>query len=199
MAMRLQPLNFDRAYYRRFYGDPRTSVTSRAEMCARARFIAAWCTYIGLAPRRILDAGCGTGMLRAPLLRALPRATYTGVEVSEYLCARHGWIHDSVADFRADRPFDLVVCYDVVQYLGDRAAARALANLARLCRGALYFSALTLEDWRDNCDRSRTDGNVHLRPGDWYRERLARRFRQAGAGLWLRRGAPLTLWEMESA
>jgi hypothetical protein len=61
----------------------------------------------------------------------------------------------------------------------------------------LYFSALTLEDWRRNCDRSRTDGNAHLRPGDWYRARLARKFRPVGAGFWVRRGAPLVIWELE--
>ena len=31
----------------------------------------------------------------------------------------------------------------------------------------------------------------------WYRERLAPRFREAGLGFWVRRGAPLTLWELE--
>lgn len=197
--MRLHPLKFDRDYYARYYVDPRTAVTSRAEMSARARFIAAYLQHVGLPPRRMLDMGCGVGLLRAPLVRSFPRAEYVGVEVSEYLCERYGWRLGSVDTFRARKPFDLVICYDVVQYLGERRATRALVNLARLCCGVLYFSALTLEDWRDNCDQSRTDANVHLRPGEWYRERLARRFRPIGAGLWLRRGAPLTLWEMETA
>src|SRR5687767_4234179 len=83
---------FDRAYYQRFYVDPRTAVTSRAEMNARGRLIAAMADHIGMPVRSILDAGCGVGLLRAPLKRALPRATYTGMEVSEYLCRRHGWI-----------------------------------------------------------------------------------------------------------
>jgi hypothetical protein len=61
----------------------------------------------------------------------------------------------------------------------------------------LYFTALTSKDWRYNCDRSRTDGDVHLRSGEWYHKRLSRCFRRVGAGLWLRRGAPLTTWEME--
>ena len=76
----------------------------------------------------ILDAGCGIGLLRAPLLRAFPRAHYTGLEYSDYLCERYGWTQGSLANFRAD-PFDLVVCYDVLQYLDDRTAARAIANL----------------------------------------------------------------------
>jgi SAM-dependent methyltransferase len=190
--------SFDHAYYRRYYFDPHTAVTSRSEMRARARLIGAFVDHVGLPVRRILDAGCGTGLLRAPLRRALPKAAYVGLEVSEYLCRRYGWRSGPVQDFRADTPFDLVICYDVLQYLPQREAARALANLARLCRGVLYFSALTRADWRHNCDRRRTDPEVHLRAGEWYRARLRRAFREVGAGFWLRRGAPLTLWELES-
>ena len=62
-------------------------------------------------------------------------------------------------------PFDLVICYDVLQYLEMPPQRGALANLARLCRGVLYFTALTAGDWRWNCDQRRTDSNVHLRSG----------------------------------
>jgi SAM-dependent methyltransferase len=168
-------------------------------MRARARLIAAYALHIGLPVRRILDAGCGVGMLRTPLLRALPRADYVGLEVSDYLCERFGWQQGSVANWRSRESFDLVVCYDVLQYLADRAAAAAIANLARLTRGVLYVSALTSEDWRYNCDRTRTDRDVHLRAAEWYRTRLTRAFRPVGAGFWLRRGAPLVTWELETA
>lgn len=189
---------FDREYYERYYVDPRSSVTSRAEMRARARFIGAYATYIGLPVKRVLDAGCGVGLLRAPLKRALPGAEYTGIEVSAYLCRRYGWVQSSIEAWRSE-PYDLVICYDVLQYLDDRAAARALTNLARLCRGLLYFSALTQADWHENCDQSRTDPHVQLRPGEWYRARLRRGFREVGAGFWLRKRAPLPLWELETA
>lgn len=194
----LMETRFDRAYYERFYRNPASSVTSRAEMNARGRLIGACARHLGLPVRRLLDAGCGMGLLRAPLGRALPRAAYTGIDVSAYLCRRYGWIQSTIEDFRAARPFDLVVCYDVLQYLDDARAARALANLARLCRGLLYFSALTAADWRTNCDRSRTDRDVHLRGGEWYRTRLRRHFREIGAGFWLRKGTLLPLWELES-
>lgn len=190
---------FDRDYYRRFYLDPRTAVTSRAEMRARATLIAAYAEHIGLPVRRLLDAGCGMGLLRVPLLKKLKRCEYVGLEASEYLCERFGWEHGSIATWRSSRPFDLVICYDVLQYLDDATARRALANLARLTRGVLYLTALTTEDWRRNCDRERTDRNVHLRPGEWYRTRLRRHFREVGAGFWLRRGAPLVAWELETA
>lgn len=189
---------FDQAYYRRYYYDRRTAVTSRREMQARAQLIGAFAAHVGLSVRRALDAGCGTGLLRAPLTRALPKAAYVGLEASEYLCRRYGWLAGRLQDFKPDEPFDLVICYDVLQYLEAREAARALANLARVCRGVLYFSALTRADWRGNCDRSRTDSNVYLRDGEWYRTRLRRAFREVGAGFWLRRGAPLVLWELEA-
>jgi 2-polyprenyl-3-methyl-5-hydroxy-6-metoxy-1,4-benzoquinol methylase len=200
----IRPMNrtrsaFDRDYYARFYFDPRTAVVSRAEMRARGRLIAALATHVGLPVRRILDAGCGVGLLRAPLKRAFPRSRYVGLEESEYLCRRYGWSRGSLESWRDSASFDLVVCYDVLQYLPDRAAARALANLAHLCHGVLYFSALTRADWRENCDQRRTDRKVHLRSGEWYRSKLRRSFRPLGAGFWLRRGAPLIVWELETA
>lgn len=188
---------FDREYYRRYYFDPRTQVASPHEARVRARFIAAFADLVGLPVGRILDAGCGIGRLKRPLLERFPRAEYVGLEVSDYLCRRYGWEHCGVEEYRSPEPFDLVICYDVLQYLDAAAAARALANLAELTRGALYFSALTLADWRDHCDQRRTDRDVLMRSAEWYRARLRRAFREVGAGLWLRRGAPLILWELE--
>jgi len=127
----------------------------------------------------------------------LPRARYTGLESSAYLCDHYGWTRGSVADFAPPRPYDLVVCYDVLQYLSDRDAARAIANFKRLTRAVLYVSALTRADWRDNCDRSRTDRAVHLRTGTWYRQRLAKGFRYLGFGVWVRKDLHVILWELE--
>jgi hypothetical protein len=91
-----------------------------------------------------------------------------------------------------------VICYDVLQYLDSETASRALSNFGRLCRGVLYFSALTRIDWEWNCDPTRTDSNVHLRSARWYRSRLQQNFREAGVGFWLKRGAPLSIWELEA-
>ena len=188
---------FDRDYYQRFYFNPRTAVTSRAEMRARARLIVGCVQYVGLPVARILDAGCGVGLLRAPLKRALRAADYVGLEFSEYLCRRYGWRQGSIATLRTRERFDLVICYDVLQYLSAAQARRAIANLGRVCRGALYFGALTLEDWRDNCDQTRTDRIPGLRRGAWYRRELSRAFTPMGCGMWLKRGLPLTLWNLD--
>ena len=188
---------FDSAYFRRYYFNAATRVTSAAEMRGRARLIAAILRHAQVPVRRILDAGCGIGLLRKPFADILPRARYVGLETSHYLCARYGWVPGSVIDFAPRTPSDLVICYDVLQYLDDRNAARAIGNLVNLTKAALYISALTREDWRENCDRTRTDRAVHLRSGDWYRRRLQKRFRYLGFGVWLRKDATAILWDME--
>ncbi|MGH7004687.1 MAG: class I SAM-dependent methyltransferase [Alphaproteobacteria bacterium] len=189
---------FGKAFYQRFYLDPGRAVTSRREMELRGRFIGAFIRYSDMPVRRILDAGCGLGLMRPSLRRALPTAEYVGLEASPYLCRKHGWHEGSVVDWRSRHSYELVICYDVFQYLGDRDAARGLANLGRLASGILYFSALTLEDWRFIADRGRTDRDVARRPAAWYRRRLARNFIEAGAGFWIRRGANVTLWSLET-
>jgi 2-polyprenyl-3-methyl-5-hydroxy-6-metoxy-1,4-benzoquinol methylase len=190
---------FDSAYFRKYYFDKATRVTTAAEMRGRAQLIASILRHAGIPVRSILDAGCGIGLLREPFAAVLPRARYKGLEASEYLCARYRWIKGSVVDFEPRSTSDLVVCYDVLQYLGDRDAASAIANLAKLTRAAVYVSALTLEDWRINCDRTLTDRAVHLRPGEWYRRRLRRRFNYLGFGVWLRKDVSAILWDLERA
>lgn len=188
---------FDARYYQRFYGNARTRVTTREETTRRAAVVAALLRQLELPVRRILDAGCGLGWLRDPLLDAFPNATYVGLEVSEHLCEELGWVRGSLTTYRPRGRFDLVVCQDVLQYLSDREAAKAMANLARLSRGALYFHALTREDWRRNADREATDRDVELRAARWYRSRLERHFDHAGLGVHVRRGVPWHQWELE--
>lgn len=190
---------FDSAYFRKYYFCAATRVTTAAEMSGRARLIASILRHAGVPVRSILDLGCGIGLLRKPFAELLPRARYQGVEESDYLCKRYHWTKGSVTDFAVRTPTDLAVCYDVLQYLDDRQASQAIANLAKLSRAAVYVSALTLEDWRENCDRTRTDRAVRLRSGDWYRRRLRKRFRYLGFGVWLRKDVTAILWNMESA
>jgi SAM-dependent methyltransferase len=190
-------VQFDAEFYRRYYHDPATRVSTRAEQECVARLACAFTACLGFRVRRVLDAGCGLGHMRRAVRQFFPRARYVGLEASEYLARRCGWVHAGLEDYRPRAPFDLVICHDVLQYLDDRAAARAIANLGRISRGALYLTALTREDWRSTADRSRSDGLVHLRPADWYRRRLRRHFRPVGAGLLVRRGHEPVLWELE--
>jgi len=45
--------------------------------------------------------------------------------------------------------------------------------------------------------QSRTDRIPGLRPASWYRRELNRHFRALGCGMWLRRDAPVTLWDLD--
>ena len=197
MTRKAKTAAFDSAYFRKYYFNAATRVTTAAEMRGRAQLITAILRHARIPIRSILDAGCGVGLLRKPLAAAMPRARYQGLEASAYLCVRYGWIKGSVVDFAPRSTSDLVICYDVLQYLDDRDAARAIANIAKLTSAAIYVSALTREDWRENCDRTRTDRAVHLRLGDWYRRRLRRHFNYLGFGVWVRKDVTAILWDME--
>jgi 2-polyprenyl-3-methyl-5-hydroxy-6-metoxy-1,4-benzoquinol methylase len=188
---------FGAAFYDRYYRRAGTQVISRAAMRRRARLIAAFVRQAECPVRSILDVGCGLGLLRRPLLEEFPRARYTGLEISEYLCERYGWDQGPVQNYRPGRSFDLVICYDVLQYLDRAGAGAAIDNLGRLCRGVLHCSALTTEDWEFHCDRRRTDRNVNLRPARWYRRRLEPNFVNAGSGMFVRRHTGIHLWELE--
>jgi len=140
-------------------------------------------------------AGSGYCASRSPRPCRAPR--YKGLEASEYLCARYRWIKGSVVDFAPRSTSDLVVCYDVLQYLGDRDAAGAIANLAKLTRAAVYVSALTP---RGLARQLRPDAHRSCRAfaaGEWYRRRLRRRFNYLGFGVWLRKDVSAILWDME--
>src|SRR5690606_7753505 len=112
--------SFDAAYYHRFYENPRTRVSTRAEAVRRAQMLASLVKSVDLPVNTILDAGCGLGWMRAPLHKAFPQASYVGLEVSAHLCREYGWVQRSVADYRSRTPFDLIICYDVLQYLDRR-------------------------------------------------------------------------------
>jgi 2-polyprenyl-3-methyl-5-hydroxy-6-metoxy-1,4-benzoquinol methylase len=193
----LQTAKFDSAYYRRFYLTPATRAMSRAQTEIRGATIAAQTRQLDIRVKKILDIGCGLGWYRRPLLKVFRGAAYTGVEVSDYLCKRMGWVHGSIVDLRLSGQFDLVICADVIQYLANRDAERALSNLARWCRGALYFHAPTKRDWAENVDHSGTDANVHIRSSAWYRRRLRKHFVHTGCGIHVKDTVPFAQWELE--
>ncbi len=189
---------FDRAYYNRYYEDPKTRVASSADCERLARLLGAYLGYLDQPVRNVLDLGCGLGQMRPALERVFPGATYLGVERSEYACERYGFTQGSVVDFNARGRFDLVICRGVLQYLKRSEAERALETLARLCRGCLYLEALTREDWEEAADRKRTDGEVYLRPASFYKRRLRPHFKSAGAGVFVHERSPAVLYSLET-
>jgi len=189
--------SFDQEYFERFYFNPRTRIAAPDTFDRIADFLAAYLRMLDCPPRRALDIGCGPGYLHPGLRRAFPQLRIEGIDVSPWACAEYGWQCVSIQDYPATRRFDLVICHDVLQYLDDDACEAALAKLARLTRVALFFSVLTAEDWEENCDQRLTDGNAHLRPAAWYRERLAPQMANAGGGLYIRRRSNVVLYALE--
>ena len=191
-----QKPDFDAAYYRRYYLDPKTRAQSPASARRLAAFVAAYVRYLELPVRRVLDVGCGMGRILNGLQKQFPSARCHGVEYSAYLCRKYGWVQASVADYQSRAPYDLVICNDVLPSLDDRTCAAAIDNLAQLCRGALFLGVLSAEDW-EICDQDRTDPAVHLRPAAWYRRRLQRHFLNIGGGFWLKPASGIDVWHLD--
>jgi hypothetical protein len=186
---------FDRSYFERYYGkQPIHTVNEIAHLATAVHEMLAWWA----APvRSVLEVGAGRGDWGNWYRTLHPTVRVTSTDVSEHSCATFGHKRRDIAQWAPKRPFDLVICADVLQYLDDRAATRALRNLTTATRTCLYFDALTSFDAKHTVERSKTDLNATLRTGDWYRQRLSRGFTQAGAGLWIRKGSTVVLHELE--
>ena len=189
---------FDEAYYQRFYFDKKTSVVDPAHVDRLGAFVGAYLQYLRVPVRRVLDVGCGIGLWKGLIARHFPEASYQGVEISDYLCQRYGWQQGSVVDYAASEPFDLVICQGVLPYLSPPDLRRALANLGRLSRGALYVEAVSREDYeQDIIDEDLTDARLFRHRAELYRRGLAQHALELGGGLWLSRQAQVPLFALE--
>ena len=119
---------FDEAYYARYYFDKKTKVADPRHVERLGAFVASYLKYLRVPVHRVLDVGCGIGLWRDIVARHFPQASYQGVEVSEYLCERYGWERGSVVDYRAQEPFDFVICQGVLAYLSPGDLKPALRN-----------------------------------------------------------------------
>lgn len=187
---------FDAEYYERFYLDPERCVGDEVDTARLVRFVSSYLGHLKIRVENILDLGCGLGWWKKPCAVEFPRASFKGVERSEHLCAELGWARGSVVDWR-DSPHDLVICQGVLQYLSDKDARRAIANLGRLTGKALYLEAVTAEDWQHAVDRRRSDKQIELRPTEFYRAALSRRFIAVGGGLYIAKSTRLRLFALE--
>jgi SAM-dependent methyltransferase len=191
---------FDEEYYRRFYEREDSRASGPEEFGRLADFVLSYMRYLELPVREVLDLGCGIGRWKDVLAAYDPSIRYTGVDPSPYLVREYGWTQGTADAFRSRRKYDLVICQDVLPYLNPRGIKDALANIARLTRGAAYIQVVTSQDWEnDVVDLSRTDHAMNRIDAAWYRREFNRHFVGCGGGLFLRKDAGVVLWEMEKA
>jgi len=188
--------HFDHRYYGRFYGGS-DAVHDAQQIAHLATAVHGLCAWWGVEPRSVLDVGAGVGLWRDWYRREYPTVKVVSVDISEHACRTWGHQRRDISTWSPRWPSDLVVCHGVLHYLDDDAADRAIDNLARATRHVLYLEAPTTRDLREVVDTERTDMAVVGRSGRWYRTRLERHFRQAGAGLWVKPDS-VVLYELES-
>lgn len=188
---------FDARYFRRYYESRGSRVYGAEQVAHLASGVTGFIQWFGGEIEKVLDAGAGIGLWGDWFRANMPEVSYRSIDVSEYACAKYGHERRDIAAWRARTKFDLVVCHGVLPYLDDEACARAVSNLAAMCRGFLYVEAITSRDLREVCDRSRTDVRMRARPGAFYRKLLARHFEPLGCGLHHVRGGSVCFYELE--
>lgn len=177
--------HFDDAYYRRYYHDTTTAVVTPEMQRAEVAFVVAFCRHIGLEIRRFTDAGAGTGWWAKEFSRRYPSCAHIETfDASEAACRLYGHRRVELQKL-GGRESDLVVCRDVLRYLNDTHAEKAIRRLARKCRGVLYVHVITKQD---DIDEDASDMSGFFRSTAWYRRRLREAgFTDCGMGLFVSR------------
>ena len=190
---------FDEAYYHRFYEDLKTRVVSPEEHAALAEFVFAFARWNKVELKSVLDIGAGIGLWKRWIEKNSPEVKYTGTEVSHAMCKKYGFLHRDIARWRDRKKHDLIICQGVLQYLPDPDVAPAIANIAAMSRGLVYVEVTTRTDLRERCDQERTDSDIFVRNGSYYRGILLKHLINIGAGLWWIKDRPPPFYELEMA
>jgi SAM-dependent methyltransferase len=145
---------YDRAYFDRWYRDPKHSVSSRHALGRKVALALAVAEYyLGHEVRNVLDVGCGEGVWRKPLRQLRPHIEYLGLDSSEYSVARYGRSRNirlasfgDLGELRFDANFDLIVCSDVLHYVRTPELKRGLRGIAEMLSGVAFLELFTSRD-----------------------------------------------------
>lgn len=190
---------FNQDYYDRFYLQSRSRVTSAEEHAHLARFVFEFAKYNGIEIESVLDVGAGVGHWKRWIEKNAKKTSYRGTEVSDAMCKEHGFEKRDIARWRDRETYDLIICQGVLQYLPDPDVAPAIANIAAMSRGLVYFEITTRFDLKERCDTERTDLDIFVRNGSYYRTILQKHFVQVGGGLWWTKEITPPFFELEMA
>jgi SAM-dependent methyltransferase len=145
---------YDRAYFDRWYRDPKSRVVTPADTGRRARMVVGVAEYfLGRPVRSVLDIGCGEGAWYLALRRLRPAAFYLGIDPSPYVVERFGKRRnlrlggfDDVGRHAGGRTFDVIICSDVMQFVAPAALRRGLGEIAEALGGVAFLEAHTTAD-----------------------------------------------------
>jgi SAM-dependent methyltransferase len=169
--------HYDRAYFDKWYRHPRHRVKSRADMLRQLAFIIGATEYLLDRPvRSVLDVGCGEGNWSTVLRRLRPRARYLGVDGSPYAIQRFGRRRNlrlgtfgSLGSMRLRRPFDLILCLGVLNYVAPDELRIGLRAIRELAGGVVYLEVFTRSD-----DATGDFTREYARWPAWYRREIRR-------------------------
>jgi len=145
---------YDRAYFDRWYRDPTDRVATLDSLRRKVLLAVSVAEFLlGRPIRTVVDIGCGEAPW-FPILRSLRKdVRYIGVESSEYALTRFGRTRNirrgSLPDLHAlrlPRTVDLIVCADVLQYVGTKDIERGLKTIQQMLIGAAYIETFTTAD-----------------------------------------------------
>lgn len=148
------PKQYDESYFDRWYRDPRSRMWTTSAVARKVRLAVGFAEYLLERPvRSVLDVGCGEGTWRAILRDMRPGLHYQGVDSSPYVVRRFGRRRNiilgdlaSLGRLKLAPRYDLVVCCDVMHYVGTRELRAGLEAMARRAEGPAYLEAYTAED-----------------------------------------------------
>jgi SAM-dependent methyltransferase len=145
---------YDRAYFERWYRDPRYAVVGEGVRARRVQLAVAIAEYLLERPlRTVLDVGCGEGAWQPLLQHARPGVRYLGVDSSEYAIERFGAARNlrlgslaTLHRMKLKGPYDLIVCSDVLHYVSTDEMRRGLKTIAGLLGGVAFLELFTGDD-----------------------------------------------------
>ena len=147
---------YDRAYFDRWYRDPRMRVATDVAVARKVHLVVSVAeALLQRRVRSVLDVGCGEAAWRAPLKTMRPAVRYVGVDSSDYVIARFGRQRGirrgtfgtlGTIERTLKGPFDVIVCCDVLQYVPALELDTGLRSVATLLGGVAYLEAYTSGD-----------------------------------------------------
>ncbi len=174
--MKERASRYDRAYYDRWYRDPRHRIATAADVERRVLLLLGVSEFVlGRRVSSVLDVGCGEATWRAPLRRFRRGLRYVGVDSSEYAVRRFGRSRGvrrgdvtRLEETGLRGKFDIVICADVLHFLGAGDVKRGLEQIAGYAGGVAYLPTFTsADDVEGDVDALR-----YRSPG-WYLARTA--------------------------